>query len=63
MVQRHERLLRQIFCLLAAADQMIQHPIDLRIVAQKQALEGRLIALAQALDQRILFDQRGFPGS
>jgi hypothetical protein len=42
---------------------MIQHAIDLFIVAQKQVLKGRFVAVAQALDQRILFDHCVFPGS
>jgi hypothetical protein len=32
-------------------------------VTQIQALEGCFIAMAQALEQRILFDHRVFPGS
>jgi len=62
MVKRQECLLRQILGLFAAADQIVEHAVDLPVVSQKQALEGLGISAAHALDQRFFrFDHPVIP--
>ena len=50
-VERHERFLRQILGLLGVANNPGQHPIDRRVVTQKQLVKGCAIARTQPLKQ------------